>query len=492
MIPTVIDESEVDAILKGFGIIPAVTSRLPVKDDGSIKIEINIPDCRRHPKQYNFIRSRCKRKVARAGRRGGKTTAVAIIAVEMFLAGRRVLYAAPTSDQLQKFWNEVLAMLAPAIIKGVYEKNESEHSITLPGMAEGNMQRIRAKTAWNADTLRGDYADVLILDEFQLMDEDAWKVVGAPMLIDNNGDAIFIYTPPSLHSKSMSKARDKRHASKLFIECQKHEEKSREKGETAKWQTFHWTSYDNPYVSEEGLAEVSQDMSELAKRQELNAEDVNELPGALWKRATLAKNRLDCHPDLIRLVIGVDPPGGATECGIVAAGLGICLCLGKPEQHGFVIEDRSTKPGQGPEIWSRVAVDLYKYHKADKIIVEKNYGGDMVTHTLATVDNQVIIEEVQATRGKAVRAEPVATLYEAGKIHHVGTDFEDLEDELCQWAPGQGGSSPNRLDAMVWALSKLMVTTGYSPASDGGTSDAGRRKPEFMPPMGGGAWPTVF
>ena len=98
----------------------------------------------------------------------------------------------------------------------------------------GSDQRIRAKTAWNADTLRGDYADLLILDEWQLMNEEAWEVVGAPMLLDNNGDAVFIYTPPSLHSRSTSKARDPRHAAKLFQRAQA--------DTTGRWEVFHFTS----------------------------------------------------------------------------------------------------------------------------------------------------------------------------------------------------------------------------------------------------------
>ncbi len=140
--------------------------------------------------------STAKRKVIRAGRRGGKTVGMSIFAVEQFLAGHRVLYAAPTAEQLDTFWRHVKAALREPIDAGLFRKNETEHFIDL----ERTEQRIRAKTAWNADTLRGDYCDVLILDEWQLMNEEAWDRVGAPMLLDNNGDAVFIYTPPSYSS----------------------------------------------------------------------------------------------------------------------------------------------------------------------------------------------------------------------------------------------------------------------------------------------------
>jgi hypothetical protein len=154
-----------------------------------------------HPEQARFLASPAKRKVIRAGRRGGKTVGVALIALLAFLAGKRVLYAVPTQEQIDRFWFEVKRALEPVIELGHLYKNETRHTIEVHDMET----RIRAKTAWNADTLRGDYADVLILDEYQLMDEDAWGYVGAPMLLDNDGDAIFIYTPPSTEQTTVSK-----------------------------------------------------------------------------------------------------------------------------------------------------------------------------------------------------------------------------------------------------------------------------------------------
>src|SRR5687768_11919722 len=113
-----------------------------------------------HLQQLAFMHSTAKRKIIRAGRRSGKTTGVALYAIQVFLQGRRVLYAAPTSDQLDQFWREVKTAPASLIDAGLFVKNESERSIECPGTS----QRLRAKTAWNADTLRGDYADLLILD----------------------------------------------------------------------------------------------------------------------------------------------------------------------------------------------------------------------------------------------------------------------------------------------------------------------------------------
>lgn len=226
-----------------------------------------------HPKQAQFVDSKAKRKVVRAGRRSGKTVGVATLAVDRFLDGRRVLYAAPTVEQTERFWFEVCKALQEPIAAKVYAKNETERTIERPG----TQNRIRAKTAWNADTLRGDYADLLILDEWQLMNEDTWEVVGAPMLLDNDGDAVFIYTPPSLHSSGTSKARDPRHAAKMF--------KTASEDKTGRWAAFHFTSHDNPYISQSALADLVHDMSHQSYRQEILAEDDDVEAGLLVYRA---------------------------------------------------------------------------------------------------------------------------------------------------------------------------------------------------------------
>jgi len=214
-----------------------------------------------YEEQRQFIESPAKRVIVRAGRRGGKTVGAAIKAVRTFLGGRRVLYGVPTIEQLEKFWFEICKALEEPIRAGVYKKNEVEHMIIRPGTEN----RIKGKTVWNADSLRGDYADFLILDEFQLMSEDTWDVVGAPLLLDSDGDALFIYTPPSLKSSGISKARDPRHASKMF--------KKHQNDETGVWATFTFPSFVNPHLSQAALAEIVQDMSDMSYRKEILAED---------------------------------------------------------------------------------------------------------------------------------------------------------------------------------------------------------------------------
>lgn len=211
-------------------------------------MELTIQLRRPHAKQAALRRSPAKRKVICSGRRSGKTTGCAIVAVEAMLAGRRVLQAAPTADQTTAFWEECKRALAEPIMAGIVRKNETERLLEIAGKG-----RIRAKTAWNADTLRGDYADLLILDEYALIEPSAWDQVGAPMLLDNDGDAIFISTP-----------RRKNHFYSLYV---------RALGDTsARWRAWHFTSYDNPHLSGDALAKITADMTEEAYKQEILAE----------------------------------------------------------------------------------------------------------------------------------------------------------------------------------------------------------------------------
>lgn len=192
----------------------------------------------------------------------------------------------------------------------------------------------------------------------------------------------------------------------------------------------------------------------------------SEVNGALWsiedRKAQDGKvmpgidsTRVSKAPELKRIVVAVDPSGtrgddGGDDIGIVVAGLGF-------DGHAYIIQDGTCQ--LSPEGWGRRAVDLYHLHKADRIVGERNYGGDMVRFTVSTADKKAAFKEVTASRGKAVRAEPISALYEQGKVHHVG-HFPDLEDQMCNFtASGYVGErSPDRADALVWAITELMLT----------------------------------
>jgi phage terminase large subunit-like protein len=189
-------------------------------------------------------------------------------------------------------------------------------------------------------------------------------------------------------------------------------------------------------------------------RQELDGEMVEDVAGALWTRAMIEGCRVRAAPTLVRVVVGVDPPAGTDgdACGIVAVGLG-------GDARGYVLEDASVV-GASPEGWARAVVACAARHAAERVVAEVNQGGAMVSSVLRAVDAALPVRGVHATRGKAARAEPVAALYEQGRVAHVGA-FPALEDELCGLVAGgryEGpGRSPDRADACVWALSELML-----------------------------------
>lgn len=206
-------------------------------------------------------------------------------------------------------------------------------------------------------------------------------------------------------------------------------------------------------------------------RQELDGELLEDNPDALWQRGQIELLRVVKAPALTRIVVAIDPAissgGESAETGIITAGTGLCSCKvaagGRPEMHGFVLRDGSVRGT--PDTWARSAITDYHREKADRIVYEANQGGEMVESTLRIVDKAVPLKAVHASRGKLTRAEPISSLYEQGRVHHVGT-FPDLEDQLVEWMPGE--TSPDRLDAMVWALTELMLGSAPGPVMVGG------------------------
>ena len=193
-------------------------------------------------------------------------------------------------------------------------------------------------------------------------------------------------------------------------------------------------------------------------RQELNAEILDDVPGALWSRGLIEESRWPAHknvPDLIRIVVAIDP---AVSTGEDADETGIIVAGKDANGRGYVLADQSGR--YPPTEWARTAIALYRQHNADRIVAEVNNGGDMVEATIRMVDPNVSYNKVHASRGKVIRAEPVAALYEQGRIHHVGA-FPTLEDQQCAFTTDfdrkAAGFSPDRVDALVWALTDLLV-----------------------------------
>jgi phage terminase large subunit-like protein len=196
-------------------------------------------------------------------------------------------------------------------------------------------------------------------------------------------------------------------------------------------------------------------------RQEIDGEIIEDRPDALWSRASIEAARVAAAPELARIVVGIDPPAssrqGSNACGIVAAGRAEDGLI-------YVLEDATVK-GMAPAGWAAKAIAVYRRLRADTLIAEVNQGGDMVRAVLREVDAAVALKCVHATRGKWLRAEPVAAMYAQGRVKHVDPPLAELEDQMCDFGLNglSGGASPDRLDALVWAVTALAARTPQGP-----------------------------
>lgn len=187
-------------------------------------------------------------------------------------------------------------------------------------------------------------------------------------------------------------------------------------------------------------------------RQELMGELIEDIPGALWTLDAIDRTRVQRAPEMARIIVAVDPAvtsgAEADETGIVIAGIGI-------DGEGYVLDDRTCR--MSPDGWARRAAQAWHEYQADRLVVEDNQGGEMVSFLLGTVDASVPVKRIRASRGKRLRAEPVAALYEQGRVHHVG-EHRDLEDQMAAFT-GDGGEHDDRVDALVHALTEVMLDT---------------------------------
>jgi phage terminase large subunit-like protein len=307
-----------------------------------------------HPKQAEIRASNAKRKVLACGRRFGKTTLAADVSIEGALVGRRILFAAPTQDQIEMFWDCCKWSLEePLRSKHIY-KNETRHLLEFP-----NGGVIRAKTAYNADTLRGDYADLLFLEEFAMMSFDAWDKVGAPMLLDNDGDAWFLSSP-----------KRRNHFHRFFVRGLDDEAK--------RWKSWHATSHDNPYLSAEALAEITADMTDEAYRQEIMAEFL-ENEGAVFRNiAACMKASLKPDPkdhEGHRVVGGVD---WAKQADYTTVALGCADCRAEVARDRFNKIDYAFQRGRIKALCDRWTLKGMKPH----LLAESNAMGEPIIEQL--------------------------------------------------------------------------------------------------------------
>lgn len=192
-------------------------------------------------------------------------------------------------------------------------------------------------------------------------------------------------------------------------------------------------------------------------RQELYAEVLTDIEGALWSFTTIEQAKLKDRsemPELVEIVVAVDPAMTANEN---SDETGIMVCGRDANNHYYLIEDRSGV--MSPDRWARTVIDCYYEYDADRVVCEVNQGGDLVSKVVRDIDNRVPIKSVRATKGKMLRAEPIAALYEQGKVHHVG-NYALLEDQMTTYDGRASAKSPDRLDALVWAITELSESSG--------------------------------
>ena len=416
--------------------------------------------------------------------RGKSTTAESIVADTAIRKARTYcMYVSSTQDQADKHVQTIARMLerdqvahyAPEVGKPRKSKN---------GNQTWNRQTFSAETGFTAEAIglnkavRGqkiDWArpDLIILDDIderhdsELTTKKKRAIITDSILQAGAANVAVLFVQNIIHAESIAAELSKppgsegaanyltnRIVSGPFPAVQDLDYKLLPDGELFRWRITEgrslWQGFDIAACEDE-LNRVGPESYESESQHNVDADD----PNALMSEEDFARTRVTSHPDLDRVAVAVDPPGGATECGIVCGGKAL---IGK-DWHGYTLEDNSQPAGVDPNTWAIEVLKTYHRNNADVIFVETNFGGDMVTSTIKQAQwkdddgniivdgSKVRIKTVHASRGKRVRAEPVATAFQQGRGHHMG-EFPKLEREWRQWVPGN--DSPNRLDAEVW------------------------------------------
>jgi phage terminase large subunit-like protein len=366
-----------------------------------------------------------------AGRGAGKTRAGCEAVREWVETGqcRRIGLISPTSadarDVLIEGASGLLA-ISPDSNRPIYEP--SKRRLTWPNGAIATIY-----SAEEEDRLRGPQHDGLLVDELAAMGnaQAVWDQAMFGLRVGKRPRAIITTTPRPL---PILKALLKRDGLDVRV---------------TRGRTVDNAKNLAPTFLETIVARYA---GTRLGRQELDAEMLDDVPGALWSRDLVEAARMSANVGINfkRVVVAIDPAttfgDDSDSTGIIVAGLGW-------DDKGYVLEDLSGK--YAPVEWSRIAIGAYRRWQADRIVAETNQGGAMVEATLRAVDRSVPYKGVHASRGKMVRAEPISAMYEQRRVHHLGA-FNELEDEMCGYAPGVS-DSPDRMDALVWALTDLMV-----------------------------------
>jgi PBSX family phage terminase large subunit len=401
-----------------------------------------MPDFRKTPKQIEATRLMSEKEfvLLEGGSRSGKTFIIIrnIIARALkynntkHLTGRLHFNHAKTS-LWYKTIPDVMDICFPKI---KYTENKSDWFISFDNGSEvwlggfDDKERVEKILGNEYATIHINEASQISYETFETLKTrlNPPKGVRPLMLID--------YNPPS-----------KKHWGYKVFHLQQNPENETALASKHKYGVLRMNPADNLDNLNESYIETLEGLGDRRKRRFFYGEYSDDTEGALWKREWIHENRVDSHPDLARIVVSVDPAVTNTD---TSDDTGI-IVVGTDGKEFFVLADY-TYNGDVTG-WGMSVVDAYKRHKADKVVAEQNQGGDLVKINIRNYDKMIPIEMVHATRGKAIRAEPVADLYNRGLVHHV-CHLIELEDELCEWTPEEK-TSPNRLDALVWGITFL-------------------------------------
>ena len=385
------------------------------------------------PKQREFLEAEERFRLFTGGVGSGKTFAGALQTFAM-PAGSRGMVVAPTYPMLKdaslKTWRE----MGDAV---TVELNQSEMRATLVNGTE-----ILFRSADKPDRLRGANLGWVWIDEGAYCKRETWDVLLGRIRLQPG--RVWVTTTP----------RGQNWLYDVFGP----------ENRTPEHKLVRAATTENPHLPQHYINALRERYTSEQALQEMEGEFID-VSGAIFRASWIDSARVtDAPNDLTRVVIGIDPAGthrpDSDETGVVVVALG-------PSKDAYVLEDASGR--YSPPEWARVAKRLWDEYSADVVMAERNYGGDMVESTLNAYGGQMHVKTVSATRGKVVRAEPLAAPYERGDVHHVGV-YADLERQMTTYDPqDRAATSPDRMDALVWALTDLMLTDEPTPHYSGRT-----------------------
>lgn len=395
----------------------------------------------------NLFKTRAKEFLLYGGSRSGKTfvTIYVIVLMAVKFPGSRHLIARFRFNAAKAaIWNDTLKKVLKICFNNMPVKwNNSDHYIEL---ANGSQIWIAGlDDADRVEKILGMEFLTIFLNEASQISYDAYNIVKTRLAQRVHGARNMLFIDENPPGK-------KHWTYKLFVEHI--DPKDRTPLDAERYACIQMNPIDNLDNISPEYMNALQTMPKRQRERFLKGEFADDTEGALWTDELIANNRVLKRPELRRIIVAIDPAvtskDTSDETGIVAAGVGF-------DGHYYIIDDVSGI--YTPIDWAKTSIASYKKFKADRVIGEVNNGGDLIETVLRGVDQNIPYKSVHATRDKLTRAEPISALYEQGKVHHVGEHLE-LELEMTTWESKKGEKSPNRIDALVWALTEL--SDGYS------------------------------